>query len=81
MEQHLFLFPMYLTRNQKDPYFSVYMHGQITYFFIIIVEVCMVFGLYKIDVIGEMTSRFLDVKVRFKILQEYLASRYAQKKP
>ena len=57
------------------------MHGQITYFFIIIVEVCMVFGLYKIDVIGEMTSRILDVKVRFKIFQEYLASRYAQKKP
>ena len=45
------------------------MHGQITYFFIIIVEVCMVFGLYKIDVIGEMTSRILDVKVRFKIIQ------------
>ena len=57
------------------------MHGQITHFFIIIVEVCMVFGLYKIDVIGEMTSRILDVKVRFKILQEYLAWRYAQKKP
>ena len=57
------------------------MRGQITYFFIIIVEVCMVFGLYKIDVIGEMTSRILDVKVRFKIFQEYLASRYAQKKP
>ena len=55
------------------------MHGQITYFFIIIVEVCMVFGLYKIDVIGEMTSRILDVKVRFKILQEYLAWKVCSK--
>ena len=33
----------------------------------------MVFGLYKIDVIGEMTSRILDVKVLFKILHGYLA--------
>ena len=41
----------------------------------------MLFGLYKNDVIGEMTSRILNIKVRFKILQEYLALRYAQKKP
>lgn len=71
---------MYLTRNQKVSIFQFKCMVKIRDFFIIILKVCMVFGLYKNDVIGEMTSRILDIKVRFKIFQEYLVSRYAQKK-